>query len=252
MNKEDLLFDWSETDGQKRRKTLAAILLGMGLLALWGIISVNVPMREAETKRGAAAILLKERSPGTLLRLRAAEEGPFPGRSKGLDDSFSERSLAISKVGRWTDYLPELTEIPEVNLLYGVDVEADLQAPAFAYPIRLQKEQLDTEDSRDISMPLAETQLSKLRLRAFSSESEAWLPTEVDQLQLPAKVNVSEWRYLASLDETGKVIELVRLDNGAELGASEFEEWLQRQRFQKRGEADDQERWLGIGVQIIR
>jgi hypothetical protein len=186
---------------------------------------------------------LPDHEEGRIWRMKAEEEGPFPGRLEisGMDDPFEGLGSGIlNKDDSWNLYKTSMRplEVESVKSMHRISVQGQRYLPKI---FKSTEVVIDQQKAEVVLKPL---------LIPYTKESEKWLPKEFPQFRMEIKEDMdsSEWRFVLNLLPNGKVKECLSLSGGNEVGLVVITEWLEGLRFQ---ESADEERWMGLRVEIL-
>ncbi|MFD2257959.1 hypothetical protein ACFSSA_14855 [Luteolibacter algae] len=245
MIKDDLIFEWRHSDSHLGRKLLALALVAAVFSILVGTINVKLPPVGSESLKTASVMRFTDDALGRAWRLKAEEEGPFPGRldfNSAASLAEWERALRPAGDSHWLDYeietvpLPKNTEIENHRLAEkGVQV----------FPKRQRKLEAAAERVHEhLRMPV---------LIPFSQEALKWMPDELPEFAPPLEEGAvpASWRFTLSLRANGTVDQCFSLLGGNEPGVQEMIDWLKSLHFKRTAGKADGERWLGLRVEFI-
>lgn len=243
MNKHDLIFDWSDKEDHRGWKGAAVLIVSLGFGFLLSVLHVGFDFKEVTSVKSASVLYLPDHDEGRIWRIKAEEEGPFPGRLEisGMDDPFERFGSGVpSEDDSWNPYKTSMRplEMDSVKSMNRISVQGQRYLPKIYKSTDEHKEQQKAEV---VLKPL---------LIPYTKESEKWLPTEFPpfRMEMKEEMDTTEWRFVLNLSADGKVRECLSLRGGEEIGLAEITEWLRGLRFQ---EVADEERWMGLRVEIL-
>lgn len=243
MIKDDLVFSWRKSESHAGYKVVGYVIVAC--LFTFFFVTMNVHMKPLGTPamNGASVLHFTDDELGRLWRLRAEEEGPFPGQLVTNEDG---KSLV------WRDILgmgedQNLTGNAISLLQYQADADGygdtlGSKGQRF-FPIR------ESPDHKIETLRQAGNAKRIPILTPYSREAMGWMPAELPEFDVAVKADPSaaSWRFVLNLREDGSVVECVALSGGDDAVVKEMTGWLSRLRF-KEGQG---ERWLGMRVEFI-
>lgn len=243
MNKNDLIFDWSDTEQHQGWKYSAVLIVALGFGIFLSLLHIKFDFRDVSPVKSASVLYLPDQGDGRTWRIKAEEEGPFPGRLEitGMDDPFEGfGSGMLSEADSWNPYKTSMRSL-EIDSLKSMNRISDQGQRYLPKIYKSTGEVKDHQKSETVLKPL---------LIPYTKESEKWLPTQFPPFHMEMKevTNTSEWRFVLNLSADGKVKECLSLSGGDEVGLAEITEWLKGLRFQ---EVAVEERWMGLRVEIL-
>jgi hypothetical protein len=243
MNKNDLIFDWSSVEAHRGWKGAAVLIVTLIFGFFISLVNVEFDSKEVVSVKSASVLYLPDHEEGRIWRMKAEEEGPFPGRLEisGMDDPFEElASGVLNKDDSWNLYKTSMRplEMESVKSMHRISVQGQRYLPKIFKSTGVV---IDQQKSEVLLKPL---------LIPYTKESEKWLPTEYPpfRMEMKEEMDSSEWRFVLNLSADGKVKECLSLSGGDEVGLAEITEWLKGLLFQ---EVADQERWMGLRIEIL-
>lgn len=233
------IFRWRGSKQPFFPRLFAVAAAGSAFTFLITAVSVKVDSPEKTALRRGSLIYLQNDSQGRSLALRASEGGPFPSRFElsqwqGLPDL----EAAVISSARYSPppYVPEISDIPPVNLIRPLQLAA--RGESF-FPERQM-------------MPLVTPNLGEMKVAPviypLSGVTEATLPVDLPTFTgaVDSAISSASWRFLVRLNNDGSVAECVSLEKGGEAGAAELEAWLQRIIFKP--DFTKPARWISVGI----
>ncbi len=243
MNKNDLIFDWSNKEAHWGWKFTAALIVALVFALLYGLFSVQFDHKDIASLRSASILYLSDDKESLLWRMQADEEGPFPGglEISELNDPLNELGEgSLSEDDSWNSY--------EVSIR-SLQIDSSINK----HRISAQGQRVFPRNFKSIEAlnekPKAELVMRPI-LIPYNKESEKWLPTEFPplHLELQEEGTSAEWRFVLNLRNDGSVMECLSLSGGREEGLKVITDWLQGLNFQK---SDEQERWIGLRIDFL-
>lgn len=243
MNKDDLIFDWSDVEvhrGWRGVSVLAAVLI-IGFIV--SLIHVEFYHREAGSVKSASILFLSDNQESDVWRLMAEEEGPFPGRLeiKGLYDPFHDFGEgSFMDDDSWNSNSVQLKSLEMNSAIAPNRISA--QGQRF-FPRNFQ--------SSESSKPETNVRLGlRPNLVPYTKESQKWLPVEYPafRAEVSEELTSVEWRFVLNLREDGSVMECLTLNGGRDEVLGALAKWLKSLRFQA---SQEPERWLGLRVEFL-
>lgn len=242
MIKDDLIFEWSDAPGNQRRKLLALLLVSL-LFVLFGVmINVRFDSPGVGSVR-TASVLFLDGEIGREWRLKAEEEGPFPGRLEiGWDSDPLDLRIVISAEGEvdWNDHTirmrPMRSEVGKSS-----DLIASKGVRYFPEIESVSREVRDTDPLKLVRSPV---------LIPYSKEAQQWLPDDLPLFPLRSEEGLASasWRFVLNLREDGSVAQCLSLSGGNEASLMAMTEWLEQLRFKMSAEDS---RWMGLRVEFL-
>jgi hypothetical protein len=243
MNKNDLIFDWSNTEAHWGWKWTAVLIVALGFAFLYSLFSVQFDHKDVAPLRSASILYLSDDKESRLWRMQAEEDGPFPGglEISGLNDPLNELGEAsLSEDDSWNSYEVSMRSLRIDSFIneHRISAQGQRVFPRNFKSVEALNEQPKTElVMRPILIP-------------YNKESEKWLPTDLPPIHLELKEELAsaEWRFVLNLRDDGSVMECLSLSGGREEGLKVITDWLQGLNFQK---SDEQERWMGLRIDFL-
>lgn len=243
MNKSDLIFDWTGVESHPAWKGAAVVMVAFGFLIAFSFFRVNFKMPDSQSAKSASVVLVPDEELGRLLRMKAEEEGPFPGRLEiaGLYEPLEWAGFGtLGDKGAWNDYSIALRPLNPDSEDFSNRVSAQGQR-VFPYRNRsLDKPQTVTKIEHKL-VPL---------LIPYNQRAAKWLPNKLPDLQMQAdeRMASADWRFVLKLRADGAVEQCISLSGGGGESLFTMVEWLEAQRFQA---SDQEERWFGLRVEFL-
>lgn len=242
MNKDDLIFDWSGTEVHRGWKGAAVLITALGFGFVFSVMNVQFDHRDIASVKSASVLFLPDHEEGRIWRMKAEEEGPFPGRLEisGLYDPLDELGAGSLGGDSWNPYAVKMKSLQMDSAVTAHRISTQGQR---VFPRNFKSTEAVKEQ------PKVEVVLSP-NLIPYTKESEKWLPTEFPPFRMEMKEEVAsaEWRFLLDLRVDGTVMECLSLSGGREEGLAAITAWLKSLRFQKSEEA---ERWMGLRIEFL-
>ena len=119
MNKNDLIFDWSEVETHRGWKGVSILIAALGVVIFLSVIHVEFDFKQVASVKSASVLYLPDHEEGRAWLMKANEEGPFPGglEISGMDDPFEGFGRSsFNEDDSWNPY--EISMLPlEVDSL---------------------------------------------------------------------------------------------------------------------------------------
>ncbi len=247
MVKDDLVFNWQRRESHYGHKLTAVVAVSIIFTVLFGIVSVRMKPPGTTVTEAASVLHFGDDGMGRMWRLRAEEEGPFPGR------------LQIQSGGDILDVMnsESLADHPD-----GVGYKAGLKL--FQADVSAVSDQLSMRGRRFFPERVGSGVVEKVEateapgnnginslpvLTPYSREAQQWMPESVPLFDLKMEDDLASasWRFVLSLREDGSVEECVALSGGENDGLKGMCGWLGGLKFRE-GKG---ERWFGLRVEFI-
>jgi hypothetical protein len=180
MNKNNLIFDWSDVETQRGWMGVSILIAVLGLVFFLSVIHVKFDFKKVASIKSASVFYLPDHEDGRSWLIKANEEGPFPGGMEinGMDDPFEEFGRgSIGKDDSWTP-----AELP----LFHLESQAEIKTTEWRFLLNLSKDGRvreclllsggDDSGSTDISTWLKGLQFQK------DAEAERWMGLRVELL----------------------------------------------------------------------
>lgn len=242
MNKDELIFDWSNEEvhqGWKGASVLVAVL-GFGLV--FSVISVKFDRRDVASVNSASVLYLADDKEGRIWRMKTEEEGPFPGRLEisVLYDPLDEIGVGTLGDDSWNSYEVTMRSLNMDSAITASRISA--QGKRF-FPRNFKSTDL-------VKAPTQSEVVLSPKLVPYTTESEKWLPTRFPPFNMLMKDEIvsAEWRFVLNLRADGTVMECLSLSGGSEEGLAPMITWLKSLRFQ---ESEESERWMGLRIEFL-
>jgi len=243
MNRESLIFDWSNAETHPGWKGASVLLAALGFVLFFSVFGVRFDLKQTAPMNRASVMVFSDFDAGHIWRMRAEEEGPFPGRLEisGLDaplavlgaDSLIESDL-------WNSYELEMRPLhPEVAISSN--------------RIAVQGQRVFPRSFKSAEV-LTDAQPVELALRPilipYTQGAEHWMPRSlpVFRANLAEKIASADWRFVLSLRADGSVHQCLSLSGGREESLLAMIGWLEGLRFMG---SEEEERWLGLRVEFL-
>jgi hypothetical protein len=243
MNKNNLVFDWSEVGAHRGWMGVSILIAVLGLVFFLSVIHVKFDFKQVASVKSASVFYLPDHEDGRAWIMKANEEGPFPGGMEisGMDDPFEEFGRSsFGEDDSWNPYEISMhpLEADSLQSTRRISVQGKRYLP------KIFKSEHEVKDQQTVEVEL------KPVLFPYTKESEKWLPAELPlfHLERQAEIKTTEWRFLLNLSKDGRVRECLLLSGGGDSGSTEISTWLKGLQFQKAAEA---ERWMGLRVELL-
>lgn len=243
MNKKDLIFDWSEVESHRGWKGASILIAVLGLGFFLSVIHVDLNFSELASVKSASVLYLPDYEEGRTWRMKAEEEGPFPGRLEitGEDDVLEGFGSGVFGEGdSWNAYEIKMRPLE----MDPAETTERIAAQGQRYLPKIFKAPQVVSDPKNTEVGL------KPLLIPYTKESEKWMPTEFPKFHFETKgeIDASGWRFVIHLNAEGRVKECMALNGGDDEGLAEITSWLKGLQF---GKAAEEERWLGLRVEFL-
>ena len=237
MTKDGLIFDWSEVENHRGRKLVAFLVVCLLAIALAGLVEIRFFGGKTRSSGSASVMHFADDEIGHHWRMKAEEEGPFPG---GMRLTEADDLLDFRDSSAWNEHVFVMRSLEVDDRLHrlGVLERGTRYFPDLAGNV--------IEDPREIGS--AEMKPSPVIL-PYEKEALAWLPEKLPPFQGEAGEYISSngWRFILQLRSNGSVEHCLPMSGGeAELSAIIL--WLEGIRFEK---SDEEIRWMALRVEFI-
>ena len=242
MTKDDLVFDWGNSESRLRDRILAAVLVAIFFTFVFG--SMNIQLKSAFQTSPRAASLIRFESKELAARwLQIAEEGgPIPGRMEYGGDVLGADPALAFKLGD-----------------PSVDTEYDVSLRDFVPGFGVTRLELATkgfrvfpEIPRNEKAPAATVTegvfgAKQPILTPYDEVAIDWMPAKLPPFVVGEGIDISgsPWRFALALRDDGTIRDCISL-GGGDAGLKEISAWLGVVTF---GEGED-DRWLGLRVEL--
>jgi len=245
MTKEDLIFKWSNSDVHPARIIVPVIIVAIIFTFLFSILNVRFDAPRNVSLKNVSMLFFPDDEIGREWRLKAEEEGPYPGRMEigGNMASLNSRGLiGLNGVDVWSDYSIKMKPMQSsgresIERIAPKGIRYFPQRISAGMP--LPNEPVESADT--VMIP---------SLIPYSKAALKWLPEHLPPF--PAKLEEgaasSAWRFLVKLRADGTVAECFSLSGGREQSLLEMVKWLESQRFRK---SEEEVRWIGLRVEFL-
>lgn len=242
MIKDDLIFEWSDVPGNQGRRLLALVLVTLFFTFFGIMMNVRFDAPGVSSVRSASVLFL-DGDIGREWRLRAEEEGPFPGRLEiGGESGPLDLRSAMNAEGseEWNDYTirmrPMRSDVGESS-----DRIASKGLRYFPERQPVAREVRTPDSSELVRSPV---------LIPYSTEAQQWLPADLPLFRLQSEEGLvsASWRFILNLRADGTVAQCLSLSGGNEASLMAMIKWLEGLRFKESGA---EERWMGLRVEFL-
>ncbi len=88
MTKDNLVFDWSDSENHRGRYLVAFLVVCLLSVAIGAVVEIRFSVGKARTAGSASVMYFADDEIGSYWRMKAEEDGPFPGgmRISGADN----------------------------------------------------------------------------------------------------------------------------------------------------------------------
>lgn len=241
MTKEDLIFDWNQSESRRRDKLFAFIVVAASFAGFAGLVELRLPVFHSTSGQGAELIRFADKDMARSWLLEAEENGPFPGRLQVGEEGGETIFLDGGSLDTWTDYRASMRPLPEKETVGRVQITPKGNRVFPAIP------SASYDTVVDISPP-GEVRRIPI-LIPYDRGAIDWMPEDVPDFALPAVVEIApdSLRFAMSLREDGSVSEAIPLAGGDNSAQEALERWLRGLRFKK----GTGERWFGLRVEFV-
>jgi hypothetical protein len=242
MNKNDLIFDWSGMEAHRGWTGVSVLVVAMGFGLMFSLFNVRFDHKDIATVKSASVLYLPDGEEGRIWRMKAEEEGPFPGGLEimGMHDPLEKLGVGLLDDDEsWNPYRVTMKPLETDSSVSRDRISVQGQR---VYPRNFKSSNAVKRHSKN------DFGLSPVLL-AYNKEAEAWLPSGYSTLQVEMKdvMASAEWIFVLSLAADGKVVECLPLEGGDAAGSAALIAWLKGLSFQK---SEEPERWLGLRIEF--
>jgi hypothetical protein len=242
MNKNDLIFDWSGAEAHMGWKCVSALVAALGFGLMFSLFNVRFDHKDIAAVKSASVLYLPDHEEGRIWRMKAEEEGPFPGglQISGMYDPLEKLGVGLLDDGEsWNPYVLTMKPLETESSIAMDRISVQGQ--------RVYPRNFKSSDTVEVH-PKTGSVLSPVLL-PYNKEAEAWLPSEYPPLEVEVKdAMASEERiFVLNLAADGKVKECLSLTGGLEAGSTALTAWLKGLIFRK---SEEPERWLGLRIEF--
>lgn len=243
MNRDELVFDWSNTETRLLDKILALVLVLIFFTFFFGLVDVRVGSTFESSSETASVIRFESEELSDKWLLIAEEGGPSPGRLEivssvpGADaslDSMSGDPFADA------EYEVSLRPLSSSSGVTGMELATK--------GLRVFPETRGSAGAAPVDGGIVETGPMQPVITPYNKAALKWMPESLPVFD-PAKetdISGSPWRFAVGLRSDGTISDCIAL-SGGEAGLEEIRGWLSGVKF---GTGED-ERWLGLRVELI-
>ncbi|MBC7979935.1 MAG: hypothetical protein H7Y36_05170 [Armatimonadetes bacterium] len=240
MTEEKLIFDWEDRRTKTSHKLLAILIVMIVFTFFFNAINVRFGFTQPVTKTTASVIHFANDDLGKFWRLRAEEEGPFPGALEHENlEQVADLRWIINQAGGsiWNPDKPTIARFKTTDGLGDprLALEGEVVFPKQA-----------GEVEKVVEADLAVGERKKIPM--LISNDSSWLKWQPEEFPafdgtIAEDDSSSTWNFLLSLRADGRVGLCFPDQQAPEL----IETWLKKIRFQKGAG----ERWLSVRVEFI-
>lgn len=245
MIKDDLIFNWRDSESHIGFKIIAVLSVALIFTVFFGLVDVRIKPPLAPSLESASVLHFADDELGRAWGLMAEENEPFPGRLEisGVGGIPAMDATADSDgVSGWSDYQVKLLRFQRTD---GSPAGALARKGVRYFPERVKIQPTDAGTSEHPARTRR-----KAILTPFDGRAMGWMPDEVPDFETPADggdLLSASWRFMLRLRPDGSVSDCVSLSGGGDAGLNEATEWLEGLRFK----SGDGERWLGLRVEFV-
>lgn len=245
MIKDDLIYSWDGSTSHLGRNLLSFLIVAVIFTFFLGAVNVRFEVASPSQIESASILNFDDGQMGRYWRLKAEEDGPFPGRLELQSDHESSAGIGFFSMagsGDWSDYEIKLAPI-EVTV--GIlNKELAQKGKRFFPNHRFSKLEV-VDEKPDLNQVHKKVPI----LVPFDRSALAWMPDKLPEfhLEIANSASPAAWRFLLSLRPDGSVDQCISLGGEDESSNSRMVGWLQNIRFKR----DDGERWLGVRVEFV-
>ncbi len=243
MNKQELIFDWSHVEAHRGWKGLAVLIVAVGAIFFFSLISVRFDFKETSSVKSASVLYISDQDMMSAWMRKAEEMGPFPGRLE-IDGLYEPIDLLaadpLDEEQGWNSYAFELRSMQSqpANSADRIAVQGQRYFPKNFGSVHSEK-----------TAPAKELVLKPV-LIPYAKDAAKWMPAELPKFEsvMNEKVASSAWRFVLLLRPDGTVAQCLSLSGGREESLSSLVKWLEGLRF---AESEEAERWMGLRVEFL-
>ncbi|WP_411825704.1 hypothetical protein [Luteolibacter sp. AS25] len=244
MIKDDLIFDWDTKDFHRGRKIASLAVALLLFVVCFAALQVTLPVGPERVTKTASMIEIPNNDFGKIWKMRAEEEGPFPGGSdmedRDIVSEMLESALSDADTG-WGSYQLKPRELED-----GKEVHRESYARKGT---RFFPERIGQGDSSDRGKIKAAQYTKVPVLTPFNVESEGWMPSELPEYNYPVSgtTNFSLWRFMLGVRADGSVEHCIALGGEDQEVVADTVAWFRRVKF---APSEDVERWIGLSLEF--
>ncbi|MGJ8642207.1 MAG: hypothetical protein ACSHX9_02270 [Luteolibacter sp.] len=245
MTRDELVFDWSNTETRLVDKIVAIVLVLTFFTLFFGLIDIRVGSAFERSTETASIIRFESEELADKWLLIAEEGGPSPGRLEivssvpGADASLESMSGdPFADVGYEVSLRPLLAN----SGVSGIELATK---GSRVFP---ETEIRGNDGAAPVDGSIAETGPMQPVITPYDNAALEWMPKSLPVFSLVEGTDTSgsPWRFAIGLRSDGTISDCIAL-GGGEAGLEEIRGWLRRVKF---GDGED-ERWLGLRVELI-
>lgn len=244
MTRNDLVFNWRTSESQVGSKIVATLIVTIIFAIGFALVDVDLLAPKTGVLESATVLHFADDELGRAWRLKAEENGPFPGRLEidgaGVIPDI-DRLTDYGGVGGWNGYDVALRRFQAA----GGEPSVSLARKGMGYlPGRVK---IFNGDLAGVPDPVRKR---KAILTPFDDQALGWMPEEVPDFQIPVAggdLLSASWRFMLRLRADGSVSDCISLSGGGDAGLEETTEWLRGLRFNP----GEDGRWLGLRVEFV-
>lgn len=245
MTKGDLIFKWRNTDFHPARQIIPAIIVAVIFAFFFSILNVRFNTSGNASLKNGSVLFFPDDEIGRAWRLKAEEEGPFPGRLEiGGSTALLDSTVVVGLSGAdlWSNYSIKMKPMQPSD---GLSVDRIAPKGLRYLPPR----KSDTSTASNEPVESAGVAMMPV-LIPYSKVALNWLPETLSPFsaKLEEGTTSASWRFLLNLRANGSVAQCFSLSGGREASLLEMIKWLESQRFK---ESEEELRWIGLRVEFL-
>lgn len=243
MTRDELVFDWNNTETRLLDKILAPVLVLIFFTFFFGLVDIRVGSTFESPSEAASIIRFESEELSDKWLLIAEEGGPSPGRLEiassvpGADaslDSMSGDPFAD------VEYEVSLRPLSSSSGVTGMELATK--------GLRVFPEIRGNDGAASVDGGNAESVPMQPVITPYNKAALEWMPESLPAFDPAKEIDSggSPWRFAVGLRSDGTISDCITL-SGGEAGLEEIRGWLAGVKF---GAGED-ERWLGLRVELI-
>jgi hypothetical protein len=239
MTKDDLIFDWKESESRGRDKLFAFFVVALLFAGFAGWVETGLPAYRNTPAEAAALIRFADGGMARSWLLEAEESGPFPGRLQLDDKGVAEMVFDGGRLDAWTDYRGSMRPLPGGEAVGRVQITPKgkrVFPPIPGVPAGM------------VIPPRGEIRRIPI-LIPYDRFALGWMPEDLPAFTPAAGADIppDSLRFAMSLRKDGSVVEAIPLAGGEDPGQEAIRRWLLGVRFEEGAD----ERWFGLRVEFV-
>lgn len=244
MTRGDLIFDWRSKDSHTGRKLAAFAVVALVFGFFLSLFKVRFEAPATVSVKNASVLFFPDEGVGRVWRLKAEEEGPFPGRLEIGGGNLADLDDIRGWDGGegWNDHTVEMRPM---RSSVGESVDRIASKGTRYFP-----ERESAQEGVGPAPPAVGVGDPFPVLIPYSKEALGWLPETLPPFQRPSgDVELSSsWRFVLNLRANGTVEQCFSLSGGDDPALVAMIDWLEGLRFAPSG---DESRWMGLRVEFL-